>query len=423
MKKLLLSSVFLLVSGMTWSSNTSHLAQSTNLNCAVGIYESKDNFVVITKRDKGYRYMYADGQTGGVGDKQIPSCNSHSLKTADNTVMQAKQINVTNTHFVVDGVKLAGQLLEPQNASTNSTLIVYAHGSEENGWIDHAADPYQMVARGISVFVYDKRGTGLSEGTYSQNFPQLAKDLVAASSEAKKLAEGRFKRFGLVGLSQGGWIAPLAADGSGADFIAIGYGLVVDILEEDAAQVELELSQAGYSPNIIAKAKTVTDITARVATSAYTQGLEELDNIRQQYGQESWFAAIKGGFSGVILSMSSEELRRDGIPMFDRLNIDWSLAPLEVLSAVKVPQLWILAGEDQEAPIDKTIERLKMLRKQGAPIQIQIFPGTDHGMWEFKEKSDGSRHYTKVTAGFHDLMADWMKTAKINKKYGNSIEN
>lgn len=422
MIKLLLGSGLLLAHAMAWGSNTDQLAKPTHSNCEVGIYQSNNDFVVITKRAEGRRYMYANGTTGIVGDERVPFCHAGNLKTADNTLMQARKITVTNTHFIVDGITLSGQLIEPHSASQKSTLIVYAHGSEESGWIEQAADPYQMVARGISVFVYDKRGTGLSEGTYSQNFPQLAKDLVAASKEAKKLAKGRFERFGLVGLSQGGWIAPLAAEQSQADFIAIGYGLVVDILEEDAAQVELELLQAGYNADIIAKAKTVTDITALVATSSYTQGLDELDNMRQRYGHEPWFKAIKGGFSGVILSMSSEELRRSGIPMFDRLNIDWSLVPFEVLSAVKVPQLWILAGEDKEAPINKTLERLKMLRKEGAPIQIQVFPGTDHGMWEFQENRDGSRNYTKVTEGFHDLMADWVKKEKTSKTYGNSLE-
>lgn len=106
---------------------------------------------------------------------------------------------------------------------------------------DRARDPCQMVGRGVSVFVYDKRGTGLSEGDYTQNLPRLADDLVAASPTAKKLAEGRYGRFGLFSLSQGGWIAPPAAARAKAKFLRIGYGLVVDIAEQDAAQVARQL--------------------------------------------------------------------------------------------------------------------------------------------------------------------------------------
>ncbi len=154
----------------------------------------------------------------------------------------------------------------PRGAGKNTPLVFYAHGSENRGWVDSARDPYQMVGRGVSVFVYDKRGTGLSKGEYTQNFPRLADDLVAASREAKRLADGRYGRFGLVGLSQGGWIVPLAAARAKAEFLGIGYGLVVDIAEQDAAQVTKELRERGYGDDIIAKARTVTDIT-RLNTS------------------------------------------------------------------------------------------------------------------------------------------------------------
>ncbi|GAB4186282.1 MAG: hypothetical protein Tsb002_10630 [Wenzhouxiangellaceae bacterium] len=377
---------------------------------------------MLTKKREGFRYLYSNGEAGIVGDENVKVCQLSSVEVADGTLLQARDITVTNTHFIVDNVKLVGQLIEPEDASSKTTLIVYAHGSEERGWIEQSPDPYQMVARGLSVFVYDKRGTGLSEGNYTQNFPQLAKDLTAASAEAKRLAQGRFGRFGLFGLSQGGWIAPLAAEQSQADFIVIGYGLVVDIREEDAAQVELELLQSGFGADVIAKAKRVTDVTGRIAASGYTQGLDEMEALRQEFAEEAWFAAIKGGFSGVILGMSSQELRENGIPMFDRLDIDWSLKPVDVLRKVKVPQLWVLAGEDREAPIEKTIQRLKMLRAEGLPIEIQLFPATDHGMWEFHERDDGSRQYTKVTEGYHDLMADWAKDGCFSKVHGSSIE-
>ncbi|CCQ10432.1 putative lipoprotein [Pseudoalteromonas luteoviolacea B = ATCC 29581] len=413
MKKLLTSIGLSFLSTVVWSSEAGAAATQSISNCKVGIYTNKENVIVVTKRGEGYRYMYDQGAVGIVGDDQVLGCDARTLSTYEDGLLNAVNIRVTDTRFVVDGVTLVGQLIEPENVSERSTLIVYAHGSEESGWLEQASDPYQMVARGISVFVYDKRGTGLSEGNYSQNFPQLAKDLVAASKEAKNLAKGRFERFGLVGLSQGGWIAPLAAEKAEADFIAIGYGLVVDILEEDAAQVQLELLQAGYGGDVIMKAKTITDVTALVASSGYTKGLQELDELRQLYANEDWFKRIKGGYSGVILSMSSNELRSNGIPMFDRLNIDWSLVPLEVLRKVNVPQFWILAGEDREAPIEKTMERLKTLRSEGKPIQIHVFPNTDHGMWEFQEQSNGVRQYTKVTAGFHDLLADWLKSGQV----------
>ncbi|MFK8030015.1 MAG: alpha/beta hydrolase family protein [Gammaproteobacteria bacterium] len=389
--------------------------------CQVGIYGPAESFVAITRREDVFSYSFSDGRRGKLDNQELIECGEGSLRIERLQLLTKRPLHITNTRFESNGVMLAGQLLEPVDAGPDTTLVVLAHGSEELGWIEAVSYPYQFVGRGVSVFVYDKRGTGNSAGSYSQNFPQLADDLVAASREAKRLARGRFGRFGLFGFSQGGWIAPLGAERSGADFIGIGYGLVVDILEEDASQVELELREAGYGDDVLAKAKDITNVTARLAVSSYSDGLEELDALRASHGGEAWYPIVRGGFTGVLLGMSTDELRDKGIPMFDRLNIDWSIKPMDVLRDVKVPQFWVLAGEDREAPIAKTLERLETLRGEGSDITIFMFPNTDHGMWEFEQKPDRTRNYTRVVDGYYDLLADWAKDS-IQLPYGTSTQ-
>lgn len=375
--------------------------------CEVGVFGSEESFVTITRRGDDVRYRYNDGRSGPVDEGGDLACGAGSVLIDGETVWQKRLIRITDTTFESAGTRLAGQLLEPTDAGPQTPLVVLAHGSEELGWIESVSYPYQFVGRGVSVFVYDKRGTGRSAGDYSQNFPELADDMVAASAEAKRLAGDRFGRFGLLGFSQGGWIAPLAAGRSGAEFIGIGYGLVVDILEEDASQVALELTEAGYGAEVLAKASEITDITARIAVSSYTDGLEDLDALKEQYGAEEWYPTVRGGFTGVILNIPTAELRANGVPMFDRLNIDWSVKPMEVLSSVDVPQLWALAENDREAPVSKTVDRLQALRSEGKDVSIFMFPNTDHGMWEYDQLDDGTRDLTRITDRYYDLLADW----------------
>ena len=365
--------------------------------------------MAITRRDEIYRYSFSDGRRGLIDDRVPVVCGAGAVRVGEDEIWDWIAVEVTETEFGVVDAMLAGQLLQPVNAGPDTPLVVLAHGSEELGWIEAVSYPYQLVGRGVSVFVYDKRGTGRSGGVYSQNFPRLADDLVAASFEAKRLAQGRYGRFGLLGFSQGGWVAPLAADEAGAQFIGVGYGLVVNILEEDAAQVELELREAGYGEDIIAIGREITDVTARLAVSDYSDGLEELADLQARYGEERWFSQIRGGFTGVLLGMSVEDLRENGVPMFDRLDIDWSIDPLEVLAGVEVPQLWVLAEDDREAPVATTLVRLQGLRREGRDITVYVFPGTDHGMWEYTQAADGARTYTRVTDIYYDLMADWAK--------------
>ena len=387
--------------------------------CEVGVYHKNDAaFVAVTKRGEGFRYTFSDGVLGNTtaSDAKV-ECGDGAVRIKSEEVWPKLATVETDTRFESNGVSLTGRLMEPPGADADTPLVVYAHGSEETGWLDSARDPYQMLGRGVSVFVYDKRGTGLSEGEYTQNFPRLADDLVAASKEAQRLAEGRFGRFGLFGLSQGGWIAPLAVDRAEAEFIGIGYGLVVDIREEDAAQVSKDLRDAGYGEDVVEKARMVTDATARIVTSGYRDGLEDLDEARRLYSEEPWFPLVKGEYTGVLLTMSTDDLRENGVPFFDRLDVDWSLNPMEVLGGVRVPQLWVLAAEDREAPIALTLERLGILRERGSDIAVYVFPDTDHGMWEFDQAADGSRDFTRVTPGFYDLMADWAK-GDLDGKYG-----
>ncbi|MFZ6657407.1 alpha/beta hydrolase family protein [Undibacterium sp. TJN19] len=385
--------------------------------CETGVFrKDKTTFVALTKTDKGFSYTFNDGIVGNMQDAgTILKCEKNAVLIEGKGHWPKVAIAEFNTRFVSNGVMLAGRLMVPPDATKNTPLVVYAHGSESTGWIDRARDPYQMVVRGVSVFIYDKRGTGLSSGEYTQNFPQLADDLVAASHEAKRLAEGQFGRFGLIGLSQGGWIVPLAAARAKAEFLGIGYGLVVDITEQDAAQVTKELRDRGYDDDVIAKASKVTNITAKIAKSRIKEGLEELAGVQNQFGKEAWFSGIKGGYSGVLVSMSVDDLRHHGVPQFDKLNIDWSINPMQVLSNVDAPQLWVFADEDRQAPGALTLERLTSLRKQGRDITIYRFPNTDHGMREYEEAKDGVRKHTRVTPGFYDLMADWAKGQRGEK--------
>lgn len=387
--------------------------------CAVGLYGTPgERFIAITRREDGYRYAFQGGEIDAVNaeDARV-ACVDEGLLVDGEDIWPPMQISETSTRFASGDLSLAGLLLEPANAEPDTPLVVYAHGSERMGWLEAFRDPYLMVGRGVSVFVYDKRGTGASEGTYTQNFNLLADDLVAASTEARRLAEGRYGRFGLFGLSQGGWIAPMAATRAGAEFLGVGYGLMITVAEEDAEQVFKELRELGYGDDVIEKAREVTDATALIAASGYEDGHDELRAAREKYGQEPWFADIRGEFSGVLMSIPEAELRERGVPEYDAVDIDWSLDPVEIIRTVNIPQLWVLAEEDREAPMSVTLERLSALRDDGKDIAMWVFPDTDHGMWEFEETDDGERDYTRVTEGYYDLLADWAKGG-LDERYG-----
>src|SRR6185369_1904199 len=158
----------------------------------------------------------------------------------------------TDVTFVSAATKLAGRLIEPPGAvDPKRPLVVLVHGSEKTPAIG-SVYAYMLVAQGVSVFVYDKRGTGASDGDYTQNFELLADDAAAALEHARRMAAGRFGRAGFFGGSQGGWVAPLAATRSKADFVAVGFGLVASPIEEDREQMVSEVRAAGLGDDAVA---------------------------------------------------------------------------------------------------------------------------------------------------------------------------
>lgn len=390
--------------------------------CQPGAYAGPDGrFMVIMERTDtaqtgAWRWWADDGRFGLTNDGSV-TCRGATLDVKTVTYNRIA-VRLTPAKFKSGDLTLNGLLIEPPaKAGAKPPLVVTVHGSERTPAVKYASYPWVLAAQGISTFVYDKRGTGESQGRYNQNFHALAADAAAASKEAKRLAAGRYARFGLLGGSQGGWVAPRAANDAGADFVAIGFGLLIDPLEEDASQVAAELTEAGYGADVLKQAREITGATGNLMAEHFLKGYEQLAAVKARYSRQPWFAKIKGEFTGDILALDEATLRREGAAKFDNLELDWRYDAMGWMRKVKVPQLWVIAAEDREAPPQTTVDRLQTLRREGHDIAIVRFPATDHGMVEFTQAADGTRTTTRVTDGYFRLLGEWIR-GRTNPPYG-----
>lgn len=395
--------------------------------CRAGAYGSESAFVVLgspgTDRAAGQRYLFRDGRRGSTADAGSPvACTGEdmaAIAAPDGGSQQWPRITMRETDATFDSAAtpLVGQLIEPAWQSDPARpLVVMVHGSENSAAIGGVYG-YMLAAQGVSVFVYDKRGTGASGGIYTQNFELLAEDAAAALEHARGMAAGRFGRAGFFGGSQGGWVAPLAATRVPADFVAVGFGLVVSPIEEDRAQLLDEARRMGLDAAAMLQAERLADATATLVRTHFTQGFEALEAVRREIGDAPWAASIAGEYSGDMLRMSDADLRRIGRARFDNLELIWDYDAAAALAKLEVPLLWVLAGEDREAPIGRTRAVLAELAAAGQPIDAYLFPDTDHGMMEFHQSSDGTRTATRITDGYLELLADWIK-GEVRDRYG-----
>ncbi|MEM9533758.1 MAG: alpha/beta hydrolase [Pseudomonadota bacterium] len=230
--------------------------------------------------------------------------------------------------FESHGVTLAGSIVFPPE--TIEAAVVFVHGSGKQSRSLPLAE--RFASDGIAALVYDKRGAGQSGGEYEgrqsvseKNIRLLADDAMAALSRLRAHPKLSQVPLGLTGISQAGWIVPLAAEGSLApDFVVLWSGPVCKVSEEDIF-------------------------------SKYTA-----DHDGDQV--PSYAEAL------------NSRIRPYVWPDFLGKDTD----PTDSLKALNVPGLWIFGQNDGSVPVDLSISRLENLIEAGRPYEYVLFSALGH---------------------------------------------
>ncbi len=404
--------------------------------CLVGSYRLEDGTDVdIALSEPGtLRWRKFDGTTGALHPQADGTWTSTSgwTKAADGIVVSFAGcagnairfggIAGTRTDFEVHditfdshGTSLAGRLLLPRG-DTPVPIVVLIHGSEPDSALASYSLQRMLPAQGIGAFVYDKRGTGKSGGTYTQDYSLLADDAVAAVATARSLAGIRLGRIGFQGGSQAGWVIPLAASRTAVDFAIVCFGLAVNAIDEDQQSVELQLSEKGYSRREIRDAQKLARAAEHTIASDFSNGFAELDRLRSRYSGARWYKDLRGDYTYLILPHSEAELRAMA-PDFN-WHTPWGYDPMPVLRSARTPQLWILGGEDYDAPSRETRKRLESLIADGRDYTIAYYKNAEHGMTLFEVDATGERISTRYAPGYFQLIRDFSLHGAVSGQYG-----
>ena len=408
--------------------------------CQIGTYRFSDGEIVDIAPSEGdmFRWRKLDGTTGVFHKKEEdfwtstlgwtnrPDGHTASFTRCADGEMEfdgkkAHRIafDVTDTLFEGrSGTKLAGRLVLPKG-NERIPIVVLVHGAERDSARETYALQRLLPAENVGAFVYDKRGTGGSEGKYTQDFDTLADDAVAAMREAKWIAGARCVRIGYQGGSQGGWIAPLAATRAPVDFVIVSFGLAVSIIDEDQEEVGLEMRLKGHTEEEISKALEVASAAEAIFESSFTKGFERFDSVRAKYRNASWYKDLHGNYTHFILPYTAGEIREKGKDFI--FGTPFRYDPMPTLRAVKTPQLWILGEDDLEAPSAETSRRIKSLITEGKPITLALFPHAEHGMTEYEVAPDGERVSTRYAPGYFLMMRDFARSGQLSDSYGSSV--
>jgi hypothetical protein len=95
--------------------------------------------------------------------------------------------------------------------------------------------------------------------------------------------------------------------------------------------------------------------------------------------------------------------------------------PMPTLRADMTPQLWILGGEDYEAPSAETSRLVKSPIAEGLPFTLAVYPRAEHGMTLF-ETAAGSRERlsTRYAPGYFGMIRDFARYGELRGAYGDA---
>jgi dienelactone hydrolase len=257
------------------------------------------------------------------------------------------------------GLTLHGTVLAQPQATRPRPGVVLVTGSGSGVPREHLlTEATEFARRGLAVLIYDKRSKDYTD--FRRSYSELAEDALGAVRALRGRPGVDPAKVGIWGLSEGGWVAPLAASRSSTSDVA--FVIVV--------------------------------------------GANAMAPIRQQLWNET-SSLRRAGVSGSLLDHGKRNLARLGADagLFAEAYFDAQ----GVLKRVRQPLLGIWGSRDlQTPPEDNPPLFAQALRRGGnAHYTFRYFPGADHAAHTTPD--GGVTRGAALAPGYADLVGTWVR--------------
>ena len=297
---------------------------------------------------------------------------------------------------------LAGTLVLPPTQGPHPAVVL-AHGSTPLSRYYFGPDPYMYPAHGVAVLFYDKRGVGASTGARTESIAELAADLLAGVAYLQTRADIDPKQIGLVGHSEGGWVAPeAAAQSKDVAFIIAGAASGLPRQENIIYEVDGDVRWAGFAETERAKARTLWKLRNEAVRSngeSWSAWRAEVLNAKD----EPWFSRAR--MPSTVSEMN--DVNRARLMNFIAEERRWWYDPVPAWERITIPALVYESEWDKDVPAQESaaiIERA--LQKAGNKnYTIKIFPKSQHGQWAMATEYPFNPLSYRV---HYDLLFDWL---------------
>ncbi|MFQ5722263.1 MAG: alpha/beta hydrolase family protein [Candidatus Aminicenantales bacterium] len=283
-----------------------------------------------------------------------------------------KQVSFTNE---IGQAVLAGTLTWPKEGRSFPALILISGGGRhDRDYTVARHKPFLVIAdylsrRGIAVLRFDERGVGGSTGDRSKaTIEDIVLDVLAGLKFLKSNKYFKVSKIGLLGHSEGGMIAELAAVKSAdVSFIII---LATPGLPGREYQLQFEETSSR------ALGMDERQITARLKFQerVFDILLNKADTAKARIKLEKLFGTVKPPLP--------DNRRKAAIERFISPWFSYNLAfnPAAVLTKIKCPLLAIFGEKDLQVPPERNAAAVKsaLQRGENPDYLVVVLPGLNH---------------------------------------------
>ncbi|MFC4999750.1 alpha/beta hydrolase family protein [Dactylosporangium cerinum] len=250
--------------------------------------------------------------------------------------------------------------------------------------------PDFLAGLGVVTLRHDKPGCGGSPGDWrDQSFADRAAESLAAVATLR--AETGVERVGLIGYSQGGWIALLAATSQprAVDFVITVSGPAVGLAEQERVRTERLLRSQGHPPAVVDEAMRWVD--ERAARLAVGDPPADVLAAQATYAGRVWYKTVSAD-------------PYDTVEILGFITRALSFDPAALIPHLRCPILALYGAADELVPVERSVavlaERLPGLHR--GRNAVAVLPGADHML--FVAKGEHSPAFRPMLGTFLDLV-------------------
>lgn len=323
--------------------------------------------------------------------------------------------DVTYSNKNAEGVTLAATLTLPRGKGPfPAALLITGSGPQDRNEALLGHRPFLVLAdhltrKGIAVLRADDRGIGKSTGKFgTATTEDFASDALAGVEYLKSRREIDAAHIGLIGHSEGGLVAPMAAvKSTDVAFIVLMAGPGVTGQEILALQSALIAKAAGASDEMIAKNRTASDRVFEILR-------QESDNAAAEKKIREVFSELTAGLNeeqkkalGASTAALEGQIKQVTTPWF-RYFLTYD--PRATLKKVKCPVLAVNGELDLQVPPNQNLPEITAALTANSDYEIVKLPKMNH---LFQTCQTGSpSEYAKIEETISpaalEVMSNWI---------------